>query len=208
MSIWSESQYDLVGEGHRRFYGTAAPALATDIAGFSPQPGDTIQKTNPDVGGTFEYICIAAPTTAFPAGQWIEMQAVQSSAITLTSAQILAMNTTPVSVIPAQGAGTLIEVLSAVADYIYGTAQYTSGGAIGLFYGVETGPLATATLASTFLTSPTVNQIGIMEGALASSASSTVLNTAIVISNQSGVFATGNGTMIVKVKYRVHIGLS
>jgi hypothetical protein len=118
------------------------------------------------------------------------------------------MNGAPVSVIPALGAGTLIEVLSAVFDYVYGTAQYTSGGAIGLFYGAETGPLASGTLASTFLTTPTVDQIGLVDGALASSASSTVLNTAIVVSNQSGAFATGNGTMIVKVKYRVHIGLS
>ena len=49
-----------------------------------------------------------------------------SKKVTLTSAQILALNTTPITLIPAQGIGTTIQLLSYVARLNYGTTAYAT----------------------------------------------------------------------------------
>lgn len=45
--------------------------------------------------------------------------------VSLTSAQILALNTTPILCIPAPGAGKVIDVLSVLVKYNYGTSPYS-----------------------------------------------------------------------------------
>lgn len=48
--------------------------------------------------------------------------------VTLSSAQILTLFTTPITVIPAQGADTVIQVLSITAKLIFGATAYTIPG--------------------------------------------------------------------------------
>jgi hypothetical protein len=130
----------------------------------------------------------------------------QQASVTLTNAQILAMYTTPVTIIAAQGAGSFIKVVDMTLENVDGGTAYTSGGAIQLSYGTALTYPATATVAATFLTSPTVSQMITAAGALATTPSSNVLNTAVDISNATGVFATGTGTLVVRVSYRVITG--
>ena len=54
--------------------------------------------------------------------------------INLTAANIVAMNTTPVEVVPAPGAGYVLEFISAALIYDYDTATYTGGGDVTLEY--------------------------------------------------------------------------
>jgi hypothetical protein len=48
--------------------------------------------------------------------------------INLTSSDILSINSTPVEIIAAQGAGTAVELLFASASLTFGTTAYTSAG--------------------------------------------------------------------------------
>lgn len=80
---------------------------------------------NTDVTPLAEYICINGVWQSISAGAGSIAQVV------LTSAQILALHTTPINIIPAQGAGTLIIVGSVTYK---GTGAYTNAGGSGLVY--------------------------------------------------------------------------
>jgi hypothetical protein len=54
---------------------------------------------------------------------------VQYATVNLTLTQLLALYTTPISV-AAPGAGKLLEFLSAVVEFVYGSAAFTIGSAI------------------------------------------------------------------------------
>lgn len=62
---------------------------------------------------------------------------VQSVTRTLTSAEILALHTTPIELIPAQGANTTILPLSFIFNLNYGTTPYTVSGALEVFIGAN-----------------------------------------------------------------------
>ncbi len=203
MASLYEPEIDLVGQGHRVGYGTAPPAAASDAVGISFSVGDRIYNTAPLLSGVLGWIC----TTAGSPGTWVEMGGQQGVGVNVANAAVLAMHATPIPILPAQGAGTLIEVISMVLENIFLTGAYANGGAIGLYYGAAASVLASATLASTFLTSPAANQIGMVAGALASNLSSAVLNQPLVLSCAGAEFITGAGSLIARVKYRVHTGL-
>jgi len=52
---------------------------------------------------------------------------IQTTTVTLTSAQILNLATTPITLIPAQGAGTIIQPIAGAVTYFYNTTPYTPG---------------------------------------------------------------------------------
>jgi hypothetical protein len=126
---------------------------------------------------------------------------------TIANAAVLTLFSSPVAIIAAQGAGTLIEVVSMVLENVFLTAAYAAGGAIQLSYGAGVTTAASATIAATFLTSPVANQSILVAGALASSLSSAVLNTAINLAAATANFTTGAGSLKYRVAYRVHTGL-
>lgn len=66
---------------------------------------------------------------------------VNSATVTLSSAQLKALNTTPVVLIPAQGAGTLIVPTAEVFDYKFGTVQYSGNGGLRTRYTGDTNNL-------------------------------------------------------------------
>jgi len=166
--------------------------------------------------GTSANNVVAPNGLVIPSGQTLTIAAganlvnnATTAQISLTLAQLQGNYTTPVTLVPAQGAGTLVVIESIVFDLKYGSANFAGGGAVAAYYGTASGPLASATIAATFFTTFTASQIIEVLGALAVSASTTVLNTAVVLTNPTATFTSGTGaTGIVNVKYHVVSGLS
>ena len=78
----------------------------------------------------------------------LDRRLVQYAQKTLTNAQVLALNTTPITIIPAQGAGTIIEPLGGVLSF-NGVTAYTINGSnlLRLWYTSRwVGPAASATI--------------------------------------------------------------
>ncbi len=151
----------------------------------------------------------AAATTPVPSSQ-LDPTTIQYVSTTYTLAQLLATNTVPRTLVAAQGAGTLIEVVSLVLCLTRGSAAFVGGGACAAYLGTDaTGVLASATIAATVFTTFAASQSILVAGALAVNANSTILNKALVFANPTADFTSGTGaTGVVKLAYRVHTGLT
>ena len=133
--------------------------------------------------------------------------ALQTLTIAIPNAGVLTNNTVPVVVLPAPGAGNMYDIIDLVVENVFKTAAYTGGGAMALYYGTTSaGVLASATIAATFMTSPTASQMIKVAGALASNLSSGVLNKEVVFTNPTADFAAGAGSLILKVSFRLLTG--
>lgn len=66
-----------------------------------------------------------AATTAY-----VDNAGITTTRLTLSSAQIKALNSTPLQIVPAPGAGKYIQFISGALDYTYGTATYVSNAII------------------------------------------------------------------------------
>lgn len=126
---------------------------------------------------------------------------VQTAIIALTAAQLIAMNGTPVSLIPAPGAGYALVDVSLAFEMITTSTQFTGGGAVSLAYhGGSVNPCG-GTIAAGVVTAAagtSVTQVGPAAGPITVPA-----NTGIDITNATAAFATGTGTAKAFVRYRV-----
>jgi len=125
---------------------------------------------------------------------------------TISNAQLLALYDTPVQLVPAQGAGSLILVDKMVLDYHYSTAATAAGGAIGAQYANTVhgaGVAATATIAAATLNGFTANAQMTVGSVAVAQVNTAVENIGIFLSNATADFTTGSGTAIVYTYYRV-----
>lgn len=205
-----ESSVEVHGATHRTRFGNGQVPVAADLVGLLPSGinnGDIIDNRSPAHSGAplaFRYISGVSGVTAAHE----EIYPTLMARLDITNAQILALNTTPLQVIAAPGAGNLIEIVSMVLENVYSTAAFAAGGTITLGYGATASPAAAATVAATFLTSPTANQVIMAAGALATNLGSDTINKPIYITNASANFTTGAGSIKLRVAYRIHGGLS
>jgi hypothetical protein len=123
----------------------------------------------------------------------------QSVQVSLSSAQILALNATPVSLVPAQGAGKVILVTSIVFKMITTSTQYANGGVVEFRYTNASGALVTGTVAAAVVTATA----GTTYTTVIPVAVTQVANAAIVVDNATAPFITGTGTAVVTVNYQV-----
>lgn len=135
--------------------------------------------------------------------------AAQFVSIPLTLTQLQTLNTVGVKILPAQGAGTLTEILSCTLDLKRGSAAFTGGGTITIGYGATAATTAAAaTIASTVLTTFAASQSVLVAGALAVTANTSTLNQPIWMNAASADFAAGTGaTGLLDCAYRVHTGM-
>jgi hypothetical protein len=134
---------------------------------------------------------------------------VQSVSVPLTLAQIQNAFTTSVQIVAAAGTGTMIDVIDAVIDLVFGTNAFTSGGAAQLSYSTGVTYPATATVAASVYTGLAANTIQKVAGAAVASTSSNYLNKGIYYANATGAFTAGTGCSgNVVVNYKVISGLS
>jgi hypothetical protein len=122
--------------------------------------------------------------------------------VALSAAQLIAMNGAPISLIPAPGAGRAIVVEEIIFKMIRTATAFTGGGAVEFRYTNGAGAQVTGTLASTVVTTAgagtTRNKLNGVEASLVPAE-----NAPIVITNGTAAFATGTGTALVEVRYKI-----
>ena len=126
--------------------------------------------------------------------------------VTLTSAQILALNTTPVALIPAQGATKAVVVNRVIMSQIYKSAAYTSNTTLGVYADLTTagdaaGSSVTSAKVAGLLTA-TNNLVQVVAG-LGTTEATAVLNKGISVKADTGNPATGDSPVRVRAFYRV-----
>jgi hypothetical protein len=175
--------------------------------GAPPNPGGSVTIT----GNTFA-AGAAGPAVTPALAQGLQGAfGIQYTEVTLTSAQILALLTVPVTLVPAPGAGFYICPLLVVMKLIAGSAAYTdAGGAVSLGAGTLTVALSSNAI---FLvtTSPNTRKQLIHPLAAAVGVGNTDTaanpptedNAAFAISKVTNNFAAGNGTMRITTYYTI-----
>lgn len=127
---------------------------------------------------------------------------VSTSSLSLSSAQILALHTTPVELIPAPGVGKIIVVDSVVWSFTAGT-QYIlgtdveiryDGGSFELVLALNAGVMRSASSSITATSALTATNLTITTGT----------NKSVVVTLDDAIaFTTGTGTLKAFAKYRV-----
>lgn len=128
--------------------------------------------------------------------------------LSLTAAQFIAGYATPIVALAAPGANRMYTDVSAQFAMTYGSAQFTTGGALGLQYG-NTANLA-GTKATGTIAGATVNGIAassvfaLIPAAVTATATASIVNQGIYLSNDTAAFAVGTGaTFVIQVNARV-----
>lgn len=103
------------------------------------------------------------------------------------------------NIIPAQGAGKIIDVISVKSWLDYGTAAYTAGGVLQLDY---TGSAGTA-IASVAATAVTGSVDTTATWDIPTAVNTAGINAGVYLNNLSAAFATGDGVLNLSVLYRI-----
>lgn len=130
-----------------------------------------------------------------------------STKVTLSNAQLKALHTTAIEVIPAPGANKIVEVATLLIKHIYATAAFTVAGDSDFVcrYVDATGVICTQEIEGTGVFDQVAdtytngrNKINVIASA------AQIVNTAVVIHNTGTELADGGGTADVWVHYRVY----
>lgn len=125
--------------------------------------------------------------------------------VTVTSAELLALAASPKTLVPAPGAGRVLEFESAILMLDKGATAYddaATDGDLAIRYTDGSGTIVSTTLdADSFIdaASDTVKTIKKLTTDIALTA-----NAALVLDNTGAEFTGGDGVLRVKVAYRVH----
>lgn len=121
----------------------------------------------------------------------------QRARVTLTSAQILALNTTPVQLIAAPGAGKYISVDEVVGFLRFGTTQYTGANAVEFRYTNGSGAKVTGDAASAWLDGASSAAVKTIAAAV-----TPVANAAVVAAVPTANPAAGDSVVVLDILYR------
>ncbi len=127
---------------------------------------------------------------------------VHSVTVALASADILAMNATPVSLIAAPGAGKIIIVEGILFKMVRTATAYANGGAVEFRYTDGSGAKVSADVAAALVTTGGAGTAYAHVAGIEASITP-VANAAIVVTNATAAFITGTGTATVSLKYRI-----
>lgn len=121
--------------------------------------------------------------------------------VTLSSANILAMRTTPVTLIAAPGSGKIIVVDDILLKMITTATQYANGGAVEFRYTDGSGAKVSADIAAAVITAGAGTSYTKVKGIEASL--TPVANAPLVITNATAAFITGTGSGLITIHYRI-----
>jgi len=197
-------------------YGVFTPSISNgtvtlvrDAGGLTPSDSsNTIVVTSPGslTIGNILKSCDANGTLA-DAGYNMQI-----AEVSMTLADFQGMYTTPKLILAAAGANTIIVLHKAWINFIYGSAQLTSGGNVAFIYGngshIGAGAIqATATEQTADFTGATASTwytFTPQTGNNTQLALASVANTGIYLSNATTTFATGTGgSFLVRMLYSI-----
>ncbi len=151
------------------------------------------QSTDPTVRVRLNPLSLSPVGTAD-----LDPSMLQKAVVTLTAAQIIAMNGAPQSILPAPAAGQVIVINQIIVQMKPGSTQFTGGGAVTFpYHGTAITPHGGNVPAAT------LNSATASENVLppASATYQPPAATGLDVTNGTTAFAAGNGTMIVTVFY-------
>ena len=137
-------------------------------------------------------------------GTKLDESTVQYAEVEITSAEILALFTTPKQMVATPGAGKVLEFISLLLAYDYNATVYTIGAATDLQvkYTDETGEAVSTTHAVTGLLDQATDQLRSLDKLEASV--TPVANAALVLTLAGANPTLGDSPIHAKVAYRVH----
>lgn len=140
----------------------------------------------------------------FKTGEFRDLDYANTQELLITNAQLLTLFSVGFPVLAAPTlVGDYIEVIRFTLINRNTGVAYAAGGALQLSYGTGVTTPASATVAATFLTSPTVKQMIMVAGALPTAAATAILNKGINLVAATQDFTTGTGDALLFVDYRV-----
>lgn len=123
------------------------------------------------------------------------------ASLTITTAQILVLNGTPLTIVAATGAGTAIEVISASALMTYNSIAYATNTSLQL---INTGATASQMQNTACLVGTVTKTTKFTSGTAAAAGETQILtNTALQVKVATGNPTAGNSDITVYVFYRV-----
>lgn len=131
--------------------------------------------------------------------------AIRYAEVTVSSAEILALNATPKTLVAAPGAGKVLEFVSATAILDYNSAAYAGVGAtedLVIRFTDASGAIVSTTLETTGFIDQTSDQLRTHKAIVTDL--TPVANSPLVLHLLNGEVTTGNSPIRYKVAYRVH----
>lgn len=167
------------GQGAETIDGVAA------ATGVSQSPGSRV-----------EYECTAD-------GVWrtAGLTSVVIATRVLTAAEIKALFTTEIQLVPAPGAGRVVMVDEIVLKIVFGAVAYTGANALEFRYTDKTGAKVTADIASTFINTALGTAYASVKGVV--TALTPVANAKIVVNVSTANPAAGDSLITITVRYHV-----
>lgn len=207
---------DVVIVGSTQTVTLVPPAIRIRADTRNLQAYSDAEVTGASVGNKY-YNTTSLTEKTWNGSAWIAPSSggVQTATVTLTSAQIKALNTTPITLVAAPGAGKALYPNQIVYQYKFGTTAYTRTGApafeVGWAPSADEYNQSSAMGSTGFMDeSSTANMLGTANvfpgngGSGNSDLQSLGENKALVIDAASGSFGgSGNGTLVVTVYYTV-----
>lgn len=179
--------------------GTTAPP-ASGTAGFAKNATYINTAATAGLSGSYTNLGTATSATfSTPTGNSNLIRGFVQ--VALSSAQILALNATPVELVPAQGAGMVISVNRITVKMVTTATAYAAGGALEFRYTNASGTKVTADIAAAVVTAGAGTSYTAVAGVTTSLTE--LANANIVIDNATQAFTTGTGTAVVSIDYTV-----
>jgi hypothetical protein len=126
---------------------------------------------------------------------------IKSASLTITSAQVLALNSTPLTIVAAQGVGTAIEVISASVKIDFNTTAYATNVGVQLICdGADEPQLTSLTALNASVTS--TRKLGV-DTTFSASDTQVLANADLQLFVPSGDPTAGDSDITVYVLYRV-----
>ena len=123
--------------------------------------------------------------------------------VSLTAAQIIAMGTTPITIIPAPGSGKAIVIEQIVLELVLTATAFTGGGVVHFYYHGQTTELMSATIAAATVQGGAGTSIFILQPVATAGGSVVTADVGIDITNATAAFAAGTGTAKLFITYKI-----